>query len=270
MVEPIPAPSVHPALHVKTNSTIPFLERTMVLIPALNEEDCIGHVVKFWIDLGARRVRVVDNGSLDKTDSKATEAGADVVLEPQKGYGSAALRGLMNWPSDCDWVLFSSGDGSDRLSIQEGNQWQMAIESGANMVLGDRTQSQSAIRQLQPIQRLGNWICCRAIAKGWERKFRDMASMRLVERKSFESLKLKNQGFGWNVEMQVRAIENQLNIVELPVGYYPRLAGESKISGNLIGTIRAGLGILKMLIHLWRLRSERTTRIVNEFATPIH
>jgi hypothetical protein len=54
--------------------------------------------------------------------------------------------------------------------------------------------------------------------------------------------------------MQVRAIEAGLRIVEIPVRFRPRRAGESKISGNLTGTLRAAWGILAMMFRLWRTR----------------
>ena len=76
-------------------------------------------------------------------------------------------------------------------------------------------------------------------------------------------MQLKDRGFGWNVEMQVRAVQLGLKIVELPVVYYPRHAGESKISGSLMGTVGAGRGILRMLFQLYRLKraDQRATAI---------
>jgi hypothetical protein len=81
-----------------------------------------------------------------------------------------------------------------------------------------------------------------------------MGSVRLARRDELVALGLQDRGFGWNVEMQIRALESHWNIVELPVQYHPRTAGESKISGNFVGTVRAANGILRMLWLLWRLR----------------
>jgi glycosyltransferase involved in cell wall biosynthesis len=238
-----------------------MLRQTLVLIPALNESECVAETILRWRALGVARVRVVDNGCTDDTASLAAQAGAEIVVEPQRGYGAAVWRGLQNWPADCAWVLFSSADGSDRLSEPEASAWQRAVDDDADLILGDRTALPAARSHLKPTQRFGNWLCCSAIARGWGRRFRDMASMRLVRRSALERMQLRDRGFGWNVEMQVRALELGLRIVELPVNYFPRRAGESKISGSMPGTFRAGRGILVMLAYLWRLRRERATRL---------
>jgi len=251
-------------------TTAAFLGRTLVLIPALDEEACVADTVGRWRALGVRRVRVVDNGSRDATAAVAAAAGAEVVREARRGYGSAAWAGLRDWPEDCDWVLFSSADGSDRLSPAEASQWQLAVEHGAEMVLGDRTTRASARGLLKPTQRLGNRLCCAAIARGWGRRFGDMASLRLVRRGALERLNLRDRGFGWNVEMQVRALELGIPVVELPVEYFPRLAGHSKTSGSLGGTLRAGAGILRMLGQLWRLRHGRDARLAHAVALRSH
>jgi glycosyltransferase involved in cell wall biosynthesis len=240
-----------------------FLERALVLVPALNEARSITQTIELWQRLGAARVRVIDNGSTDSTASSAAAAGAEVVREAKRGYGAAVWRGLQDWPSDCEWVLFSSADGSDRLTAEELHYWQDAVAARADLVIGDRTALASSRRHLKLTQRLGNWICVVAIAAGWGRRFRDMGSLRLVRREALERMQLKDRGFGWNVEMQVRALELGMKIVEVPVGYYPRHAGSSKISGSLRGTARAGCGILRMLFYLYRLKRahQRTVAI---------
>ncbi|MCI0539853.1 MAG: hypothetical protein L0Z50_31985, partial [Verrucomicrobiales bacterium] len=86
---------------------------------------------------------------------------------------------------------------------------------------------------------------------GWRKRFNDLGSLRLIRRSALEKLQLRDRSFGWNVEMQVRAIEHGLRVVEIAVRYYPRQAGCSKISGSLLGTLRAGWEILKMIGKLW-------------------
>lgn len=228
-----------------------LLDRTMVLIPALNEAECVAQTVAYWRQLGARVVRVVNNGSTDATVQAAQDAGAEVVNEPKRGYGAAAWRGLQNHPAEADWVLFSSADGSDRLAPHELQEWQKCVDSGFHMILGDRFGQFASRQHLKAVQSFGNRLCCRLISLGWGRRFNDMGSLRLVRREALQKLELEDRGFGWNVEMQVRAIEQGLRIAELPVGYFPRRAGRSKISGNLGGSICAGWGILKMMAQLW-------------------
>ncbi len=243
-----------------STSTRPrFFAETIVIIPALNEVDSVATTVRRWLALGVGRVRVVDNGSTDQTTAAAVEAGAEVMIETTRGYGAAAWRGLQDWPADYRWALFSSADGSDRLDADESFRWQVAVESGAEMIVGDRTASVASRRRLKGIQRWGNRAVCQVLEWGWARKLRDLGSLRLVRRDALERMRLQDRGFGWNVEMQVRAWELGISVVEIPVLYYPRIAGESKISGNLWGTLRAGRGILSVLFQviLWRLRSSR-------------
>lgn len=234
-----------------------FLPSTIVLIPALNEAPCIAATVQRWHALGAGRVRVVDNGSTDATSSLAHAAGAEVVSEPCRGYGAAAWCGLQNWPSDSDWVLFSSADGSDRLTPDDLPAWQGAVDAGADLVLGERTSLAAGCRHLKAVQRFGNWLTCGVIAAGWGRRFRDMASLRLVRHSALLAAQMQDRAFGWNVEMQVKAIKLGWRITELPVVYHPREAGQSKISGSLQGTMRAGFGILRTLTMVWRLHRSR-------------
>ncbi len=243
-------------------ATAPFLGETLVVIPALDEAASVEATVRRWLALGAARVRVVDNGSTDDTAGAARKAGAEVMAEPVRGYGAAAWRGLQDWPEDCRWVLFSSADGSDRLTADEAAAWQAAVDAGADLVLGDRTSHPASRAQLKALQRLGNAVTCAALRLGWGRRFMDMASLRLVRRETMTAMRLADRAFGWNVEMQVRALELGCRIVELPVGYHPRTAGESKISGSWRGALRAGPGILAMIARLllWRLGSGRRSR----------
>jgi glycosyltransferase involved in cell wall biosynthesis len=245
-----------------------FLRQTLVVLPALNESACVAATIQLWRGLGAARVRVVDNGSTDDTAAVAQAAGAEVLREPRRGYGAAAWRGLGDWPADAMWVLFSSADGSDRLAMDELAAWQAAVDGGADLVVGDRVSHAAARAELKWTQRFGNGLTCAAIGLGWGRRFNDMGSLRLARREELVRLGLEDRGFGWNVEMQVRALEAGWKIVELPVQYQPRLAGESKISGSFAGTLRAGKGIVRMLWLLWRLRRQRDRWLSAAVAAP--
>lgn len=234
-----------------------FPGRTLVLIPALNEEASIGPVIRQWLRLGFAKVRVVDNGSTDRTPAVAREAGAEVVSEPRRGYGQACWTGLRDWPEDLDWILFSSADGSDWLEAGELPRWQQAIANGARIVLGDRTAFESSRNELKPVQRFGNSLSSILIRLGWGVRHRDMSSLRLVRRSAFDAMDLADRGFGWNVEMHVRAAELDLAVAEVPVLYRPRTGGVSKISGTLKGSFQAGTIILGTLGKLWWSRPQR-------------
>lgn len=227
-----------------------FLAATVVVIPALNEAQCIAGTVRYWRKRGVALVRVVDNGSADSTAMWACAAGAEVRVEPCRGYGAAAWTGTRGLPARIGWILFSAADGSDRLDPDSATAFQREIDAGADLVLGDRVTRASSRRWLSPVQRFGNALTCGLIALAWGRLFRDMGSLRVVRREAFDRLALRDRAFGWNVEMQVRALEEGLCISEVPVDYFPRAAGESKISGTFLGVLRAGWGILTMVARL--------------------
>ncbi|MEO7412164.1 MAG: glycosyltransferase family 2 protein, partial [Opitutaceae bacterium] len=144
-----------------------------------------------------------------------------------------------------------------RLDAAAAVAFQAGIDAGASLVLGERVSRAESRRWLTPTQRFGNALCCGLIALGWGRRFRDMASLRAIQRDAFESLALRDRAFGWNVEMQVCAVESGLKIAEVPVTFHPRIAGESKISGSLRGAFRAGWGIISMVGKLYASRASR-------------
>ena len=241
MIAPSPAPP----------SDARLLARTMVLIPALNEAECIDATVRYWRARFVSLVRVVDNGSTDATAMRAGAAGAEVLAESRRGYGAACWTGLQAIPPAIEWILFSSADGSDQLADADVAAWQRAVDDGFDFILGDRCSTPESRRHLKWIQVLGNRLCCGLIYLGWGGRFKDMGSLRLIRRTSLDALRLEDRGFGWNIEMQVRALERGLRWVELPVPYHPRRAGRSKISGSVRGSIKAAWGMMNMIVRLW-------------------
>ena len=231
-----------------------MIRETVIVLPALNEASCVRETVARWRALEPLEIRVVDNGSRDATADEARTAGARVLRETRRGYGAAAWRGIQQLPPGCRAVIFASADGSDRLDGDDLEIWMREAQRGAELILGDRVSRALAREHLKAIQSVGNRLCCVLIELGWGRRFRDMGSLRWIRRAALERLALSDRGFGWNVEMQVRAIEHGLRIVELPVAYHPRAAGHSKISGSLRGTLRASADILLMF---WRLHRSR-------------
>lgn len=231
-----------------------FPANCAVVIPALNEEAAVAVTVRQWLDLGFGMVRVVDNGSRDATARIACEAGADVAGEPVRGYGAAAWRGMQGLPDRIEWVLFSSADGSDALEADEREAWARAAAGGADLILGDRSTDAVSRRALNLSQRVCTGLFCWAVRWGWGAQFGDVGSLRALRLDAVPRLGLTDRAFGWNVEMQVRAVEAGLRIVEMPVRFRPRRAGESKISGTVTGTVRAAWGILWMMFRLWRTR----------------
>ncbi len=218
------------------------LDNILVIIPVRNEESTIAAVIRDLQSFGLTKIRVVNNGSSDRSAEIAKDAGAEVLCESRAGYGQACWRGLQNMPSKIDWILFRDGDGSDDLSCLP--QF-FGLQKQYDLILGDRRATAEGKAVMTPIQNFGNGLASWLIDLGWGYKYHDLGSLRLICRSALEQIAMKDRGFGWTVEMQVRAIEEGLNIIEIPVNYRPRQGGKSKISGTISGSIQREFGIRK-------------------------
>lgn len=222
-----------------------------VIIPALDERDAIGAVVASARRMAIASVTVVDNGSSDDTAEVARRAGARVVAEPERGYGAACLAGLRALTTHVgtgadDIIVFLDGDGSD--SADELPALVLPILEGkADLVVGARRPSETGA--LAPAQRVGN-----VIAAGWLRlrfglRASDLGPFRAIRRSSLERLGMSHRGYGWTVEMQIKAARAGLRYREVRVPYRRRQGGRSKISGTIRGSIGAGLTIIGLLVR---------------------
>jgi glycosyltransferase involved in cell wall biosynthesis len=235
-----------------------FHDSCLVIIPALNEEATVADVVRNLRQRGFRRIRVIDNGSSDATASRAGAAGADVLTEARCGYGRACLRGLTKLPRGVAWILFCDADGSDNLD--DVDLMVDAAKQGADLVLTNRYVTKPGREAMTFIQRLGNRLVSRLVEHGWGFRFADFGPLRIIRRQALEEIDMRERGFGWNVVMQIRAIEAGLRIAEVPARYRPRQGGKSKISGNVPAAVCAGYRILQAVARLY-FASKRTASI---------
>lgn len=230
---------------VRRPAPLPASPRLAIVIPALDEEASVGGVVSAFRSIGLAGlgpVIVVDNGSRDATAAAARAAGALVVAEPERGYGAACLAGLAALPPETDIVIFADADGSD--VPQEAHALiAPLIEGRAEMVIGSRALGTVERGAMTWPQRFGNWLAPMLIRLIWGVRYTDLGPFRAIRRDALARLAMADRDFGWTVEMQVRAARQHLAIAEIPVGYRVRI-GTSKISGTVMGTIRAGTKIL--------------------------
>ncbi|MBI3324939.1 MAG: glycosyltransferase family 2 protein [Candidatus Omnitrophica bacterium] len=225
------------------------MSKISVIIPAYNEEQALPLVLRELPKGCGLDVVVVDNGSTDRTFAVAQAAQVKVAYESRRGYGQACQTGLHMIASEAEIVVFLDGDRSD--FPEELPTLVEPIQRGeADLVIGSRILGQAQPGSLTLQQRLGNRLACQLIAWRFGHRFTDLGPFRAIRRSALERLKLCDRGFGWNVEMQLKALKAQLRIVEVPVRYRPRI-GDSKISGTVLGTVRAGLGILGMVARHW-------------------
>jgi glycosyltransferase involved in cell wall biosynthesis len=227
----------------------------LVVIPALNEETTIAAVVQDLRRRRFERIRVIDNGSTDATASRARAAGAEVFVEPRCGYGRACRRGLEHIPHGVAWILFCDADGSDDLDDID-----LMIEAAAeeaDLVLSNRFATKTGREAMMPVQRFGNRVVSKLIEYGWGFRFADFGPLRLIRRQALDHIDMRERSFGWNVVMQIRALEAGFKIREVPVRYRRRQGGRSKISGNALAAVCAGFGILQAVARLY-FSSRRT------------
>ena len=223
--------------------------RVAVVIPARDEEASVGAVVRGLPReaCGVAEVVVVDNGSTDGTAAAARAAGATVVTEPRAGYGRACLAGLAHVARQPpDVVAFVDADLSDDPADLAAVLAPLARDE-ADLVIGSRVLGQRAGRvergALLPQARWGNALACALVRLRWGARFTDLGPFRAVRWRALQTLGMRDEAFGWTVEMQVRAVRAGLRCAEVPVAYRRRV-GRSKITGTVSGTVRAGATIL--------------------------
>ena len=210
------------------------------VIPALNEEQSIGRVladIPGWVD----DIVVVDNGSTDQTARVATRCGARVIREVRRGYGAACLAGLaaLHEPAV---VVFLDADYSD-YPHEAARLVDPILNGTADLVIGSRTLGWRQARAMTWPAMLGNRLACGLMRVLWRARYSDLGPFRAIRWKALQSLHMQDRGYGWTIEMQIKAVRAGLRVREIPVSYRPRI-GQSKISGTLRGILAAGAKIL--------------------------
>lgn len=210
-----------------------------VILPVLDEAEAIPPV------LGAMPAGfeplVVDNGSRDGSAQVARAHGTRVVHEPRRGFGAACFTGLR--AASTEVVCFMDCDGS--LDPAQLPLVSAPVAGGElDLCLGTR------------VARPGAWpwharIANRLLAHELRRRcglaIQDLGPMRAARREALLELDLRDRGFGWPLEMVLRAAAHRLRVGEVPVTYSRRATGRSKVSGSVRGTVRATRDMASLL-----------------------
>jgi len=222
-----------------------------VIIPAYNEEKSISLVLGDIPKNLVREVIVCNNNSKDQTAEVAQKAGATVVLQTKKGYGSACLKGMehiQNKAIKPDIVVFLDADYSDHPE-ELADLIRPILEDDMDMVIGSRALGQMEEGSMTPQQVFGNWLATNLIRLFYNYQFTDLGPFRAIKYDKLIELNMQDPDFGWTVEMQVKAAKMKFGCIEIPVTYRKRI-GVSKISGTIKGTILAGHKILWTIFKL--------------------
>ena len=215
-----------------------------VIIPAYNEQDSIGSVVKD-IPKIVDEIIVISNNSTDNTEINAKNAGATVLSETRKGYGYACLKGMDYIAKQTikpDIIVFLDGDYSD-YPEQLTEIIAPIINQNLDFVVGARVKELRENGAMTPQQVFGNWLATFLMKLFFGARFSDLGPFRAIKYDKLLALNMEDKTYGWTVEMQLKVLKQKMTYKEIPVKYRNRI-GVSKVSGTVKGTIFAGVKIL--------------------------
>jgi glycosyltransferase involved in cell wall biosynthesis len=192
-----------------------------IVIPARNEAAGLAAVLRAIPPRLTRSVVVVDNGSTDATPGIALDEGAIVVREPRVGYGAACLRGIAHvssLPRPPDVVVFMDGSGADDPADLP-QLLRPLRENLFDLVVGSRVLGHAP---LKPGEWAGRLVATGLIRAIYGHRYTDLSSFRAVRYPALIALGMSDPGYGFLVEMQVKALKTGLRVAETPVSYRPR------------------------------------------------
>jgi glycosyltransferase involved in cell wall biosynthesis len=224
--------------------------RIVVIIPAFNEEASVQKVIRDIPADWVQTVIVVDNNSRDATAARAQAAGAMVLHESRQGYGFACLKGIdyaRTQQPPPEIVVFLDADYSDHP-----DELPLLVEplltQGYDLMIGSRALGNRQRGAMLPQQIFGNWLATTLLRWLYGAHFTDLGPFRAIRFNQLLALGMRDQTYGWTVEMQLKAAKQGLKCGEVPVSYRKRI-GVSKVSGTVKGTILAGYKIIATIFR---------------------
>jgi len=238
-----------------------------LVIPTLNEEEAIGGVIAAVPRAVVDDIIVVDSGSTDRTVENARAAGARIVELRERGYGRACRAGA-NAAQNCDIIVFLDGDGSDCPELIR-RLVEPIADGRYDFVIGSRSRGERERGSMAAHQLLAGWLMGGAMRLLYGVHYTDMCPFRAIRRDALMRLPMREDTYGWNLEMQMRAARAGLRILEVPVAHRRRAGGTSKVSGNLRGTTMASWHILATFTRIAAERRKRGPKAVTSAGRPL-
>ncbi|WP_159022556.1 glycosyltransferase family 2 protein [Formosa sp. L2A11] len=215
-----------------------------VIIPAYNEADSISKVIHDIPNI-VDEIIVVSNNSTDNTEENAKQAGATVLIEKNKGYGYACLKGMdyiSKLNTKPDIIVFLDGDYSD-YPEQLTELITPILEENIDFVVGARMKNLREKGSMTIPQEFGNWLATSLMRLFFKSTFTDLGPFRAIKYSNLLEVNMLDKTYGWTVEMQLKILKRHFSYREIPVKYRNRI-GVSKVSGTIKGAIFAGMKIL--------------------------
>ncbi|TMK05917.1 MAG: glycosyltransferase family 2 protein [Alphaproteobacteria bacterium] len=238
-----------------------------LVIPTLNEEEAIGGVIAAVPRAVVDDIIVVDSGSTDRTVENARAAGARIVELRERGYGRACRAGA-NAAQNCDIIVFLDGDGSDCPELIR-RLVEPIADGRYDFLIGSRSRGERERGSMAAHQLFAGWLIGGAMRLLYGVHYTDMCPFRAIRRDALMRLPMREDTYGWNLEMQMRVARAGLRILEVPVAHRRRAGGTSKVSGNLRGTIKASWRILATFTRIAAERRERGPKAVTSAGRPL-
>ena len=216
-----------------------------VIVPCRGERRNLEELLPRWAATEATRIVVADTPTDDGTPELCERFERVTYLSVPPGYGNAVAAGL-EAARGADVAVVADADhplGPQQVDALVGP----FVDGTVGLVTVARD------GPLGRTQRLGNALTTFLIALFWGRRFHDLGAFRALRLRHWPADALRDRGMGWNVEMNVRALERGMGVVEIALPTAPRPHGQNRISGTWAGIWGAGVGMLR---QLYRLREE--------------
>lgn len=224
-----------------------MMQKIAILIPCYNESKTIAKVVKdYHRVLPDAEIYVYDNNSSDGTDQIAREAGAIVRYERRQGKGNVIRTMFREIEADCYLMI----DGDDTYPAENAPEMvSLVLDQHVDMVIGDRLSSTYFTENKRPFHNSGNMLVRNLVNGLFHGNVTDiMTGYRAFSRTFVKTFPVLSKGFEIETEMTIHALDKNLSLASIPVGYRDRPQGsESKLN-----TVSDGCRVLKTIVRLFK------------------